>query len=147
MAPPAAPIVSLSRRERTGLPPINLAGTATQQSVKPGENILLATGSFTLTNGTVRSLLEAAGLAARLECVVDSGIALIEKPDPRIFALAAEQLSVDASSCVYVGDFLSLDVHGARGAGMHGVLLDPIGAWGEVGVPSVTSLREFAARL
>jgi hypothetical protein len=39
---------------------IDLAGSATQQSVKPGDNILLATGSFTLSNGTVRSLGDAA---------------------------------------------------------------------------------------
>ncbi|MET1111292.1 MAG: putative Ig domain-containing protein, partial [Allosphingosinicella sp.] len=39
---------------------IDLAGSATQQSVKPGQNILLATGSFTLADGTVRSLGDAA---------------------------------------------------------------------------------------
>ncbi|HEX8063935.1 MAG TPA: hypothetical protein VF535_12050, partial [Allosphingosinicella sp.] len=39
---------------------IDLAGAATQQSVKPGQNILLATGSFTLNDGTVRSLGDAA---------------------------------------------------------------------------------------
>jgi hypothetical protein len=39
---------------------IALAGAATQQTVKPGENILLATGSFTLNDGTVRSLGDAA---------------------------------------------------------------------------------------
>ncbi|HEX8306932.1 MAG TPA: hypothetical protein VF645_00760 [Allosphingosinicella sp.] len=39
---------------------IDLAGAATQQSVKPGQNILLATGSFTLADGTVRSLGDAA---------------------------------------------------------------------------------------
>jgi hypothetical protein len=39
---------------------IDLAGAATEQSVKPGQNILLATGSFTLADGTVRSLGDAA---------------------------------------------------------------------------------------
>jgi hypothetical protein len=39
---------------------IDLAAAATQQSVKPGQNILLATGSFTLADGTVRSLGDSA---------------------------------------------------------------------------------------
>jgi hypothetical protein len=39
---------------------ISLAAAATEQSVKPGRNILLATGSFTLNDGTVRSLGDAA---------------------------------------------------------------------------------------
>ncbi len=39
---------------------IDLAVTATQQKAKLGDNILLATGSFTLNDGTVRSLGDAA---------------------------------------------------------------------------------------
>ncbi|HEX8626312.1 MAG TPA: hypothetical protein VF782_14720, partial [Allosphingosinicella sp.] len=39
---------------------IDLASTPTQQKVKVGDNILLATGSFTLADGTVRSLGDAA---------------------------------------------------------------------------------------
>ncbi|HEX8062883.1 MAG TPA: hypothetical protein VF535_06670, partial [Allosphingosinicella sp.] len=39
---------------------ISLAAATTKQSVKPGQNILLATGSFTFNDGTVRSLGDAA---------------------------------------------------------------------------------------
>jgi hypothetical protein len=39
---------------------IDLSSAPTQQSAKLGQNILLATGSFTLTDGTVRSLGDAA---------------------------------------------------------------------------------------
>jgi hypothetical protein len=39
---------------------IDLSSAPTQQTVRPGDNILLATGSFTLTDGTVRSLGDAA---------------------------------------------------------------------------------------
>ena len=104
-------------------------------------------GVVSNSNGTVRSLLETADLAGSLECVVDSGLVGLEKPDPRIFALAAELLALAPRECVYLGDFLSLDVAGARAAGMHAVLIDPIGAWGDVDAPCVTSLTEFAARL
>ena len=104
-------------------------------------------GVVSNANGHVHSLLEAAGLAARLECVIDSSVVGVEKPDPRIFAMAAVRLALPPSQCVYVGDFYSLDVLGARGAGMHAVLMDPIGAWGDVAAPRVTSLTEFASRL
>jgi hypothetical protein len=43
-----------------GIASISLAGTATDETVKAGENILLATSSFTLTDGTVRTLGDAA---------------------------------------------------------------------------------------
>jgi hypothetical protein len=43
-----------------GIASISLASTPTKQSVKPGDSVLLATGSFTLTDGTVRTLGDAA---------------------------------------------------------------------------------------
>jgi HAD superfamily hydrolase (TIGR01509 family) len=87
------------------------------------------TGVVSNSTGNVRSLLGAAGYLPLLECVIDSGLVGVEKPDPRIFALACDALGLPPGACAYVGDFLSLDVLGARAAGMHGVLLDPIGAW------------------
>jgi Ca2+-binding RTX toxin-like protein len=39
---------------------IDLASAPTQQSVKPGENILIATSRFTMTDGTVRTVGDAA---------------------------------------------------------------------------------------
>lgn len=105
-------------------------------------------GCVSNANGTVRSLLETAGLAGHLRCVVDSAIERVEKPSPRIFHIAAERLGVAPAACLYVGDFLSVDVEGARGAGMEAVLLDPADAW-DVGadVPRVASLADLVARL
>lgn len=82
------------------------------------------------SNGRVAALLEETGLAARLAAVVDSGIEGVEKPDPRIFRAAADRIGVAARDCVYVGDLLRIDVLGARGAGMRGVLYDPGDVWG-----------------
>lgn len=109
-----------------------------------------AVGCVSNSSGNVASLLETAGLAARLGCIVDSGVVGVEKPDPRIFRIASERLGVEPARCVYVGDFLSLDVEGARGAGMEGVLLDPAGAWAAAGVtepPRIGSLGELLLRL
>jgi putative hydrolase of the HAD superfamily len=104
-------------------------------------------GVVSNSNGRVRTLLEEADLAAPLACVVDSGLVGVEKPDPRIFAIAAERLGLPPAACAYVGDFHSLDVLGARAAGMHGVLIDPLGVWDGVAAPRVASLTELVARL
>jgi putative hydrolase of the HAD superfamily len=45
------------------------------------------------------------------------------KPDPRIYALACEQLAVDPTRCLYVGDGGSQELSGAHRAGMHPVMI------------------------
>lgn len=45
------------------------------------------------------------------------------KPDPRIYALAAERLGVDAMDCLYVGDGSDGELSGAEQAGMTAVLM------------------------
>lgn len=81
------------------------------------------------SNGTVADVLEAVGLASRVDAIVDSGRVGVEKPDPRIFRHAADALGVRPEEAVHVGDLYSVDVLGARGAGCGAVLLDPAGAW------------------
>jgi putative hydrolase of the HAD superfamily len=82
------------------------------------------------SNGSVRMALEAVGLARHLDFVLDSAEVGVEKPDPRIFALALERAGLTPAEAVYVGDMYSVDVVGARAAGMDAVLLDPGGCWG-----------------
>ena len=62
--------------------------------------------------------------------VIDSAVVGVEKPDPRIFELAVRQAGVAAHEAAYVGDLYSVDVLGARAAGLHPILLDPRGFWG-----------------
>ena len=82
------------------------------------------------SNGSVRSILTELGLARHLEFVLDSAEVGVEKPDPRIFRIALERAQVEPDDAVYVGDLYSVDVLGARAAGMDAVLLDPGGCWG-----------------
>ena len=98
------------------------------------------------SNGTAADLLEAAGLAAQLDVIVDSAIVGVEKPDPRIFHHAAAALGVRPEEAVHVGDLYSVDVLGARAAGCRAILLDPAGAWPVSDCPKALDLRA-AARL
>jgi HAD superfamily hydrolase (TIGR01509 family) len=82
------------------------------------------------SNGSVRSILSSLDLTDGLDFVVDSGEVGVEKPDPRIFELALARSGVAAAEAAYVGDFYSIDVRGARAAGIRAILLDPAGHWG-----------------
>jgi HAD superfamily hydrolase (TIGR01509 family) len=99
-------------------------------------------------DGRVRALLEAAGLLAHLEFVVDSAEVGVEKPDPRIFRAAAQRLALEPSACVYVGDIYEIDVAGAAGAGMKPILIGGGPAAGPVErVPDLWSLLTLFPRL
>ncbi len=86
-------------------------------------------GVISNADGRVEKALDAAGLLPHLEIVIDSGLVGIDKPDPRIFHLAAERLGVQPAESVYVGDIYEIDVLGARAAGMRPILIDPLWKW------------------
>jgi putative hydrolase of the HAD superfamily len=89
----------------------------------------LVAGVISNSNGSVRSILAATGLAAHLAFIIDSSLVGVEKPDPRIFHLGLREAGVAPAEAVYVGDLYSVDVLGARAAGLDGILLDPGGFW------------------
>jgi len=61
--------------------------------------------------------LKEAGLSQFFETIVVSAIVGVEKPDIRIMQIALENLSLNASSCLYVGDH-PFDVLCAKKAGI-----------------------------
>jgi putative hydrolase of the HAD superfamily len=85
----------------------------------------LRLGVVSNSEGRVHQALEEAGLRQYFDIVVDSGLVGVEKPDPRIFQLALEELGVEAGEAIYVGDLFDIDVVGARSAGIEAVLLGP----------------------
>ena len=60
-----------------------------------------------------------------MTAVVDSTVVGIWKPDPRIFEIALVATASAPGRSMYVGDTVTLDVAGARAAGMHPVHFDP----------------------
>ena len=108
----------------------NRADPAAIEAVRRVRSAGLVAGVISNSNGSVRSILEETGLAAHLHFIIDSSVVGVEKPDPRIFALGLREAGVSAAEAIYVGDLYSVDVLGARGAGLDGILLDPGGFWG-----------------
>lgn len=83
----------------------------------------LRLGVVSNSDGRVEEALEAAGLLAYFDVVIDSARVGVEKPDPRIFHAALSALNVAPEDALYVGDLYEVDIVGARAAGMAAVLL------------------------
>jgi putative hydrolase of the HAD superfamily len=87
----------------------------------------------TNSEGRARELIAEVGLARPFRAVLDSGVLGFAKPDPRIFARAADALGVPISALVHVGDSERADVEGALRAGAFAIRFDGLvpGASGE----------------
>jgi HAD superfamily hydrolase (TIGR01549 family) len=79
------------------------------------------------SEGQLIELFARLGLDGLFDLVIDSHLVGVEKPDPRIFALALERIGVAAPRALHLGDTFSTDVLGARAAGMRVALIDPFG--------------------
>jgi putative hydrolase of the HAD superfamily len=119
--------------------------------LQPGTDTVLAelgARGFTLgvvsnADGRVAGALKARGLARHFATIIDSRVVGVEKPDPRIFVLALEACGARPAETVYVGDIYEIDIQGARGAGLTGVLLDPLRAYGSVDCPTIDALSRL----
>jgi len=93
-------------------------------------------------------LLAGTGLAPLFDHVVISGLCRIEKPDPRIFALALAAGGFRPGEVAYVGDSPAHDIAPARALGIAPVLLDRAGHHGPVpGGVRITALAALPAAL
>jgi HAD superfamily hydrolase (TIGR01509 family) len=99
------------------------------------------------SDGTCAQSLEEAGLLRYLNFVIDSAEVGVEKPDPRIFEIALARCGANPRHTLYIGDLYHADIVGARGAGLHALLLDPYGDWPDMGCERAKDLSEVAASL
>jgi putative hydrolase of the HAD superfamily len=81
----------------------------------------VAVAALSNSEGHLDDLLREIGLAPLFDAIIDSGRVGVAKPDPRIFAIALEQLRVEPDVIVHVGDSWAADVEGALGAGWHAI--------------------------
>ena len=139
----AATIDKVAEWRRTYNRPIGVWNTADPQA--PDALALvrqagLRAAVISNSNGSVRSILNSLGLTTHLDFVLDSAEVGVEKPDPKIFGLALAEARVAHAEAAYIGDLYSIDVRGARAAGMRAVLLDPGGHWGARDCPTAPDL-------
>jgi len=99
------------------------------------------------SDGTVEAKLAAAGLRDLLHSVVDSHVVGSEKPDRAIFEHALRLARSRPERTLHVGDLYHADVVGARGAGLHAVLLDPYGDWRDFDCERARDVAELAQRI
>lgn len=103
-------------------------------------------------DGSVADVLASIGLlqvgpgpGTEVAAIVDSGAVGVAKPDPAIFELAlAHVAGVTPDRAVHVGDAYQYDVLGARAAGVHPLLVDPLGLRADADCDRVASLVEVA---
>jgi putative hydrolase of the HAD superfamily len=130
----AAVVSALAEWRRTYNQPFGLwtvVEPAAERALAAAREAGVKTAVISNSNGSVRSILASVGLTPYLDFVIDSGEVGVEKPDPRIFAIALERAGVEPAEAVHVGDLHAVDVVGARAAGLEAILLDPAGCWGE----------------
>lgn len=91
-------------------------------------------------------LLEALGVAERVDFVLCSAVERVEKPDPELFERALRRAGVAAHEALHAGDDLGHDVFGAQRAGLRAVLVDHAGRhaqWNGAFAPRVTGLAQL----
>jgi putative hydrolase of the HAD superfamily len=99
------------------------------------------------SNGKLHLLMERLGLAGLFDLMLDSHVEGVEKPDPRLFALALQRAGGRPETALHVGDMYHVDVLGARAAGLRAVLLDAADLYPEADCPRLRTLGELAAGL
>lgn len=82
-------------------------------------------GIISNSEGHLAELVEELGYRALFAAIIDSGKVGVDKPNPRIFELAAEALGVPLTEIVHVGDAWEADVLGARAAGARAIWYAP----------------------
>jgi len=95
------------------------------------------------TESNLRDRIAAAGIEPFFETLVISAEVGSEKPDRKIFDEALRRMAVAPERAIHVGDFYSIDVVGARNAGIAPVMLDAKGLSPDRDVLRVSSLTEF----
>lgn len=95
-------------------------------------------------DGRIEADLERYGLRQHFATVVDSHVVGVEKPHQEIFDIALARIQTPSAAALYVGDVFTIDVLGARRAGLTSVLLDTLGRYpGNIDCPRISRLSEL----
>jgi putative hydrolase of the HAD superfamily len=108
----------------------------------------LILGLISNVDRDITPLYQGLGLAKWLGVVVTSQEVGFNKPDPQIFRAALRKAKLRPVEALYVGDQPQIDVAGANGAGMLGILIDRLGLFNETPLsPRISSLTQVVEYL
>ena len=108
------------------LPPLHDHWRGRQRLIQPNIDLIRAlrppyrTAVLSNADRTLTQRLADIGIHGLFDAVVCSADVGIAKPEPRIYALAAEAIGLPPAECVFIDD-LEANVEAARAAGMLGV--------------------------
>lgn len=108
-------------------------------------------GVVSNASGKIEAVLRRSGVCqvgdghgTPVRVVIDSHVVGIAKPDPAIFDHALVHFDgVERSRIAYVGDSVTMDIGGARAAGLHPILLDPYDDHSGADFERITTLGEL----
>ncbi len=104
----------------------------------------LIVGLISNVDSDITQLCRELGLTPLLQVMVTSQDSGHTKPEPEIFREAASRAGIRTSEAIYVGDQYQIDVEGANGAGMRGILMDRGDVFADVTTgPRIRSLNEL----
>jgi HAD superfamily hydrolase (TIGR01549 family) len=98
-------------------------------------------------NGVLQRMFDRVGLTRYFDCICDSFVEGVEKPDARFFQIALGRAGAAADTTMHVGDLYYVDVVGARNTGLRQMLIDPHDLYGDYDAERVRTLEELAERL
>ncbi len=102
-------------------------------------------GLISNVDHNISPVSEELGLQKWLQLKITSQDVGFSKPHPEIFQAALRQAAVKPAEAIYVGDQYQIDVVGANGVGMRGILIDRHGFFEEVtDSPRIRRLTELA---
>ena len=108
-------------------------------------------GVVSNASGQIAEVLQRSGVCqagdgplTSMRVVIDSHVVGVAKPDPHIFDFALEHFAeFERGRIAYVGDSVTMDIGGARAAGLLPILLDPHDDHPGADFVRITSLEEL----
>jgi putative hydrolase of the HAD superfamily len=100
-------------------------------------------GIVSNAEGQVEADAKRFGLAPYFDVIIDSQVVGVAKPDPRIFQIALERLGAGPDEVRFAGDIYSIDVEGARAAGIEARLVDQHQRYTWVDHEKIRHIREL----
>jgi putative hydrolase of the HAD superfamily len=108
----------------------------------------LTLGLISNVDRDISASYDGLGLGKWLKLKITSQDVGFNKPSPQIFQAALKQAKVEPAEAIYVGDQYQIDVVGANGVGMRGILIDRHDFFGDISDSiRIRSLAEIARHL